>query len=281
MEGPQPQSYRLQLQERFEQRKSARPAYSLRAFARDLGYGAPQLSRVINGKQHLSLATARSVADRLFDSERERELFVAQVELESAPDEKKRQAAQAKLGRVQEREFGEETVLLGQEDFLVISDWYHLPILYLTSLHGSPTTVAGVAKYLGIGKAEAGQAIERLVRLGLLRKQGSGWVQTHVRLHVPSGKASGAVRKFHRSMIQKALVAIDGQDVEQRYLSARTLGIAPKDLPKFRALVDDFLARASVLAAESEHRSKLYQINVQMFDLDATASAPGTRSPSV
>lgn len=277
MEGTIP-SYRAQLQDRFDERKTARPAYSLRAFARDLGYGAPQLSRVINGKQHLSLANARTIADQLFDSERERELFVAQVELESATTEKGRETAQAKLERIREHEFGAETVVLGPEDFLVISDWYHLPILYLTSLMGAPVTVAGIAKYLGIGKAEAGQAVDRLVRLGLLRKQGTGWVQTHMRMQVPSGKASGAIRKFHRSMIEKALQSIEGQDVEQRYLSARTIGIAPKDMPKFRALVDDFLARASVLASESDHRTQLYQINVQMFDLAASSSGPRSSS---
>jgi uncharacterized protein (TIGR02147 family) len=143
-------------------------------------------------------------------------------------------------------------------------------------------TVAGIAKYLGLGKAETGQAVERLERLKLLRKEGQGWVHTHARLCVPSGKASGAVRKYHRSMIEKALHAVEGQDVERRYLSARTIGIAPKDLSKFRALVDDFLARASVLAAESEQRSKLYQFNVQMFDLEAAPAQPSApRSPSV
>lgn len=268
MEGSIP-SYRAQLQDRFDERKAARPAYSLRAFARDLGYGAPQLSRVINGKQHLSLANARSIADRLFDSERERELFVAQVEYESAGTDKARETAQSKLERVRGREFGDETVLLKQEDFLVISDWYHFPIMYLLNLRNAPKSISGIAKYLGIGQAETGQAIERLERLGLIRKQGAGWVQTHARLHVPSGKASGAVRKFHRSMISKALDAVDGQDVEQRYLSARTIFIAPKELPKLRALVDDFLARVSVVAGESENESKLYQVNVQMFDLDA------------
>ena len=115
-----------------------------------------------------------------------------------------------------------------------------------------------------------------MVSLKLLRKEGAGWVHTHARLCVPTGKASGAVRKFHRSMIEKALQAIEGQDVERRHISGRTLGIAPKDFPKFRALVDDFLARASVLAAESKHRTKLYQFNVQMFDLDASAVSPST-----
>jgi uncharacterized protein (TIGR02147 family) len=277
MEGSLP-SYRSQLQDRFDQRKAARPAYSLRAFARDLGYGAPQLSRVINGKQHLSLATARSIADRLFDSEREREYFVAQVEFEAAQNEKAREAAQVKLERIQDREFGQETVMLAPEDFLVISDWYHVPILYLTGLQGAPATIAGIAKYLGIGKAETGQAVERMERLKLLRKEGAGWVHTHARLCVPSGKASGAVRKYHKSMIEKALSSVEGQDVERRYLSARTIGIAPKDLPKFRALVDDFLARASVLATENDHRTKLYQFNVQMFDLDASALPGSTQT---
>ncbi|MGK5084707.1 TIGR02147 family protein [Bdellovibrionota bacterium FG-1] len=276
MEGPLSPGYRAQIQRHFELRKASRPAYSLRAFARDLGYGAPQLSRVVNGKQHLSLAYARKLADRLFESDRDRDLFVAQVEYESAATPQAQKTALAQLERAQGREFGEETVILKPEDFQFISDWHHLPILYLIDLQGAPTTIAGIAKYLGICRAETRTAIERLERLQLIRKQGSNWVKTHARLYVPSGKANGAVRKFHRSMIEKAYRAVDAQDVDRRYLSARTIGIAPKDMGKFRALIDDFLAKASVLSSESEHPSKLYQINVQMFDLHAAPS----RSPA-
>jgi uncharacterized protein (TIGR02147 family) len=284
MEGTSPSpSYREQIQSSFERRKAKRPAYSMRAFARDLDYGAPQLSRVMSGKQHLSLANARNIADRLFDSERERELFVAQVELESAATDRGRESAQVKMERLKSREFGDETVILQPEDFQVISDWYHLPILYMVSLRGAPTTASGIAKYLGIGKAEAHEAVERLERLGLIRKRATGeggWETTHARLHVPTAKVSGAIRKFHRSMIEKALRLVDGVDNEQRYLSGRTITLAPKDLPKFHALIDDFLARASVLCAEGEHESKLYQINVQMFDLAATPAPAPARSAS-
>lgn len=274
--------YRGQLRGIFERRKALRPAYSLRAFARDLAYGAPQLSRVMNAKQHLSLAAARTLAERLLESDREREIFVAEVELESASTPKAADAAREKLERARKREFGEETVIVQPDDFQVISDWYHLPILYLLSLQGAPRNIAGVARYLAIGKAEAGQAVERMERMGLIRKDGAGWTPTHARLHVPSGKANGAVRKFHRSMIEKALRAVDAQDVESRYLSARTLAIAPKDMAKYRALVDDFLARASVLCNESRAKTRLYQINVQMFDLASSnqANPDGIGSPS-
>jgi uncharacterized protein (TIGR02147 family) len=268
-------SYREQLKTRFDERKAKRPAYSMRAFARDLGYGAPQLSRVLGGKQHLSLANARTVADRVFESDRARELFVAQVELESAPSDRAREAAQAKLSRIRDREFGDETVVLQPEDFVIISEWYHLPILYLIPLRGAPTTTAGIAKYLGIGKAEASQAVERLERLGLIcksRKAEGGWETTHVRLQVPTDKLNAGIRKYQRSMIEKGLRAVDGQAPERRHLQASTIGIAPKDLPKYRALIDDFVGRVSALGLESRCFTKLYQINVQMFDLEATPS---------
>jgi uncharacterized protein (TIGR02147 family) len=273
MDGSLLPSYREQILSRFEARKTKRPSYSLRAFARDLDYGAPQLSRVLGGKQHLSLANARTIADRLFDSERERELFVAQVELDSAANERARESARIKLERVKVREFGDETVVLQPEDFVVISEWYHLPILFLVPLKGAPKTTAGIAKYLGIGKAEAAQAVERLERLGLIRASAEGgWQSTHARLHVPTDKANAGIRKFHRSMIEKAYHAVDGLAPERRHLQASTIGIAPKDMPKFRALIDDFVGRIGALGLECENETKLYQINVQMFDLEATGT---------
>ncbi len=115
---------------------------------------------------------------------------------------------------------------------------------------------------------QAELAIERLMRMGMLKRESDRWHKVHSNVVVPSGAPKTGVRKFHRSMICKALEAIEGQDIDRRYLSAYTIALAPKDLPKLKTSIDDFLKKVSELSARSRPKSRLYQMNVQLFDLE-------------
>ena len=55
-------TYHDLINEEFEKRKQINSAYSLRAFARDLGISAPRLSQILNKKQGLSLNAAQNLA---------------------------------------------------------------------------------------------------------------------------------------------------------------------------------------------------------------------------
>jgi uncharacterized protein (TIGR02147 family) len=267
--------YRQQLQQKLAERCQRKPGYSLRAFARDLGYGAPQLSRVLNGKQHLSLPNAELLANRLFESETERAGFIAQVAYESTSKPTLKAAALEKLNRALT---DGETHLVQQDAFTIISEWYHFPLLDLMTLHLAPQTPAAIGRYLGISAIEAKLAIERLIRVGLLKQEGKRLLKTHGKLTVPSGGPRAGIRRFHRSMIEKARDAIESQTVEERYLSARTIGLAPKDLPKLRAAVDDFMEKVAAISAASKPKSRIYQVNTQLFDLASDVVRQGKKS---
>lgn len=53
------------LQNSFTEKKQRNAAYSLRAFSRDVGISAPQLSRIFNGKRKLSAEQACKIAIKL------------------------------------------------------------------------------------------------------------------------------------------------------------------------------------------------------------------------
>ena len=63
------------LNEYFLIKKEVNPAYSLRAFARDLGLPSSNLSNVLKGKQGLSIKSALQILERLKIKGRDRELF--------------------------------------------------------------------------------------------------------------------------------------------------------------------------------------------------------------
>ena len=128
-------SYRLILQEHFEARKQRNPAYSLRAYARDLGWSVSRLSETFAGKAGLSEAKADTVAKRLALPANERDLFKAMVAAQHAKSPRVREQATAKV-----RQIRKQTGLtrVSVEAFQVIRDWYHLAILELTKTYFSP-----------------------------------------------------------------------------------------------------------------------------------------------
>ena len=68
--------YRLILKDEFQKRKSKRPRFSLRAFARFLSIDPTFLSKLLSGKLLLSVDTAAKIVQRLKLPEQERKAFL-------------------------------------------------------------------------------------------------------------------------------------------------------------------------------------------------------------
>ena len=262
-------TYRDLLRSKLEQRCKSNAGYSLRAFARDLRLQASQLSRVLNGKQHLSIISATVIAETLFKNKRERDFFVGLVEFETSKKVEQKKRALEKLGTLESKV---EFVNLQADVFNVISEWYHFAIMDLTFIAPKLTSAASIGSYLGISTIEAKLALERLERLGLLKREGRHWVKTHSKLVMPTSKGPNhALRHFHKQMINKAIKSIDEQPVEQRYVTGKTMSILREDLPKLQELVQDFFQNVTDLIGQHSQRGQdsnaLYQLNVQLFDL--------------
>lgn len=81
------------LREELERRKTVNKRYSLRAFARALGMDASALSRILSGKQDLSLSICLKIVEKLKFAEDQRLRFMASV-----TEEKRNKAASFLLG---------------------------------------------------------------------------------------------------------------------------------------------------------------------------------------
>jgi transcriptional regulator with XRE-family HTH domain len=68
--------YRLILKDQFQKRKSKRPRFSLRSFARFLSVDPTFLSKILSGKLLLSVDTAAKIAQRLELPEADRKSFL-------------------------------------------------------------------------------------------------------------------------------------------------------------------------------------------------------------
>lgn len=264
--------YREILQREFEARTAANARYSLRAFARDLGVGASQLSEIFNGRCGMSRKTAESLAKKLNLSPTECERFCTLVELEHARSERQKDIAAIKLKSLESAAQFQEIEL---EYFKVISDWYHLAILELTSLKDFEPTVRWCARALDLPEPVVSQAVVRLKRLGLLQDHKGTWIDTSELISTPNDIPSQTVRAFHKQILEAALRSLITDPVEDREFAALLFSMRKEDLPKAKTMLRNFRRKITTELTDTKEKDSLYCLALQLFEPKGSGSLLG------
>lgn len=238
-------------------RTQKNPAYSLRAFARDLGMSHTYLSLVMNGKKALSLKQAYKIAGIMGLPPHELPLLLGSVSnIKKANKRKNRQSVQ-----------------LENDRFQFVSQWYHVAILDLTLLRGFRSDIHWIARSLQISPLQAGRAIARLERMELLKSENGKWVKASEDVFVPGSTPVPAIRKFHEQMIQKALKALKAKDevgFKKRDITGTTMAIDPTLLPIAQKKIQRFRKDLMRFLSQGD-KTALFQLNVQLFELGGVA----------
>ena len=218
------------LKRELASRLARNPRYSMRAFALALEVPVSTLSRALAGKRSLSPAVAHRIAEGLCLSPRERGLFFESLSVKVASS-----TAPAFPG-------DPSVTALDEESFQSVADWQHYAILEMTYLRKFRADPVWIAQRLGISTLEAGLAIERLQRVGLLEVVGKKWRKTQRTIWANRGGAStnAALRRYQQQCLKKAVEAVDELPFERRTSSAMTMPIDPAKLPLARRLIEEF-----------------------------------------
>lgn len=160
------------------------PHYSLRAFARALGLSPTYISMVLNNKRTLSLQRAIQAADSLRMEPEQRSYFLKKVALECAGTKKTAQYLKEFIfEKEDEQKEGKELFFnFDAEFFMIFYQWYHLPILDLTTCSHFQSDFKWVSNCLGIPEFTVKDAVDRLVRLGLMKIEKGVWIKTHKKI---------------------------------------------------------------------------------------------------
>lgn len=255
--------FRRYLSDEFEARSLRNPNYSLRAFARDLGLAVSTLTEIKKGKYGLSRARALAVGKKLRLSEEQCAHFLDLITIENSRSALDRELAEERVTSRLKRSVQSISV----DSFKVISEWYHLAILELTELENFQPHVEWIARRLEISPIVVDQAIQRLERLGLLEVTSSSIKATGDFTAVGNGLPSEAIRKFHRQIIEKALAAIDLQNLENREVSSTVFSIQKNDLSEAKRELLKFRRSFAKKFTSTASKDKVYCLAMQFFDL--------------
>jgi len=257
--------FRAILKSELESRCQQNGRYSLRAFARDLGLSPSRLSEILNKKQGLSPSAAIGVAEKLGFRGDEKDRFCDLVSSVHARSRQEREAAKLRLKKYSHED---ETHELKMDAFKVISDWYHLAILELVSLRWFKNDTRWIGRTLGITEIQADLAIERLIRVKLLEKNGSKLIALKGPGLIPGGVPSESIKKFHSQILDQAKEAMVVQSIENREFRAAIMAVDKSKLKEAKEEIEKFQHRFCKRMDEASNKDGLYCFAVQFYSLE-------------
>lgn len=203
--------YRAYLRAMIKFLKSTQPHFSYRYFSRMAGFSSPNfLKLVAEGQRNLSERSISKFARGLGLDPKEQDLFADLVRLDQARSDRERNQAYQRLRRRSREKH--PRARLEEMYFRVQSMWYSQPIRELTHSADFKEDPSWIARRLTptIRPAEAQRAVEMMLEVGLLGRNGDG------RLVVTESPFAAGVRvralanrNCQRAMLDRAREAVD------------------------------------------------------------------------
>lgn len=243
------------------------------AFARDLAVSPSLLSRIMKGSRPITFKMASRMVTLLELSDEQSKGFINCVLAHTSAKAKITKKAKKQIEEYLENLMGSKPEVqfldMESEGFKSIAQWYHLGILNLISLQGFQSDPLWIAGKLGVSPKEAEDAIERLFALNLIKYQDGKICRNHNNLRVEPKNSIQAVRSFHKSMIEKALLELEKKsdtDFQRRLINGITFSCSSEKIEKLKVLINQFEEEILKLVDEDKANS-VYQMNIQLFPL--------------
>lgn len=255
--------YKVYLRTVFEEKTKKNPSFSLRAFARQCSLSPSTMSRILNGQRKLSPTQAVKILPLLqLNSDEMSHFFTLMAFSDTENPQQKSKLLSAIRGRQKN-----PSQFLSHETFQTIAEWYHFAILAMTKMRGFRADAKWIAPRLGLKPFVAQAALDRLMTLGLLKKQGLRYVSGEGKtVETPHDLTSLAVQENHRQQLQKATEALVEFDVDLREFANVSLALNLRDIPKVKQRIRSFLD-AFVDDLEKDSADEVFQCNLQFYPL--------------
>lgn len=248
-------SFSMYLQQILVDRKKTRSNYSLRSFAQSLGMDPSLLSKILSGKRSVSSKLYRKLTEKL-------SLSPSQVRGFAREMGEKRIYSFSNVSSLV-KDYQQVTA----DQFHLISDWYHYALYELVRVKGFKSNVAWIAKALGISRIEAKVALQRLERLGLIKKnKKSDWKQLSGSItNIKTEFTASALRKLQKQILSMAITALEEVPIQYRDQTSMTMAVDEKLLPEAKRRIAAFRRELSDFLQKSGQMNRVYHLSVSLY----------------
>jgi uncharacterized protein (TIGR02147 family) len=258
--------YRAFLGAYYDEKKPK--GFSYRAFARAAGLGAPNyLQLVIQGRRNLTPEMAQRFAETCGLGAEAVRYFVTLVAFNQASDVEERNLRYRQLSGFRRYRRAQKLELCEAS--------YHssgyLPaireLVLSPAFREDPEWIAG-ALSPPIKPAEARQALETLLELGLLERAPDGKLRQATRIVSTGPETTGMhITNYHAEMMQRATAAMTQVPARDRDISSLTLCLGTDGLSRLKQRIQAFRRELLELAEAESEPGQVVQINFQLFPL--------------
>lgn len=238
---------RTQLIARFEKIRTKNPAYSVRAYARDLKIHVSTLSRILSGKRRLTERQTSKLLSRL-------DLGGSDGTIPTEPTYRN----------------------LTLEEHLLTARWYTAAIQELTHTKGFVSDAAWIAKRLGVEAREIQTVIEKLLEIGFLKKNDRGVLIDNVENwytdlydHHEAAKRANSLK--HRELSERSVAAYESRPENEVSFTRVTFSGDVEQMEKAKKLIARLRRDINALfQTNTRDRSEVFLLQVNLFPLTAS-----------
>lgn len=272
--------YRSFLRNNFNYKKAHNSNISLRSIASFLGFRSPPyLAMILNGDRKFPSKHLPKLINYLELSEKEGQYLENLIALNHAKSMDEINYIKTKIVKLNPS--AKDYFTLDVDTFTLMSNPIHFLILEMTNLKEFQNDPRWISKKTGgiYRPNEVKIALTRLQRLGLLEERDGRLVKSRKKLATTHNISSEAVRNFHKLSIALANHALNTQPIEERSITSSVLAIDDKDIPKIKTQIDEFRrSLCQQYEAPPGTGNKVYQINLQFFNLTNETALKGTQN---
>jgi len=272
-------SYREFLKNLYDRIKTGRKSYSYVRFASDLGLSASNaLWLVLTMRRDLSEGSAQKIATALEMTHESRKYFMLLVRHNNARDPVQREHCMKELVALKSLHFMAND---DDEDTLeFFQDWYHPVLREMVALDDFKADPDWINErlFLRLLPKQIERSLALLQKLDLIRydETRQRYVSTGEQLFPSRTVGPLAAVRFHQKACENARESVTAVPSHRRDLNVMTLSISDEAAQKLRLIFHKACEEAMALESQTQVRTEVYQINVQLFAL--TRQAPGTKN---
>ncbi len=239
---------RLSLQEELIKRCKKNKAYSLRSFAKSLNIPVSTLSVFLNSKRSLSRENAKKIC------------LALGIALENETIHKTADTAISKRKQWVELEY----------DVLnCMASWYHFAILELIKIHSGQIDAQLIAKRLSIKKIEASAALERLMRLNLIKLEKNRYIDLNQGFasYFDGINTNDAQKALMLSLLDKAKESISNNDIKHRDNTSVSISLNLKNIALAKQRIKEFRRSLCEELEDKSNPQHVYELSIALFPL--------------
>lgn len=239
----------------LDERQRENPAYSLRAYARDLGLHSSTLSLILNYKRKLPQKNLAQVLEELDLSPMDETTFKESFF-----------KAKTNLDNIQISAEYYQQRMIDEAHYHIIAEWEYYAVLSLLETKKVIVEASDIATALSIPDKRAEVVLEGLVRAEFIKQESGKWTLTTGPLRTTEDITSKALKKSHHDTLNVAKKKLDEIEIELRDFSSTTVAIDPDKLPEAKAIIREFRQRLASFLGDGNKR-EVYQFAIQLFPL--------------